>query len=168
MVAARRLLIGLAALALLGGPWATWSVALPGPAKAAYTLITGTAWDANNNPIAGARVRLRNVATTRIVAAATANAAGRFTFDNIEAGSYVVELVDDKGKVARVGPMFNALPGDSVATYVRLASHAPGAAALFANTAASIVTSAAGLGITAVTATGRDISPESPRPTGSR
>ncbi len=168
MVAARRLLIGLAALALLGGPWATWSVALPGPAKAAYALITGTAWDANNNPIAGARVRLRNVATTRIVAAATANAAGRFTFDNIEAGSYVVELVDDKGKVAGVGPMFNALPGDSVATYVRLASHARGAAALFANTAASIVTSAAGLGITAVTATGRDISPESPRPTGSR
>jgi hypothetical protein len=163
MFQVRRLVAGVAALVLLAGPSTAWTVT-----SKAYTTISGIAWDANNNPIAGARVRLRNVATTRIVAATLANEAGRFTFDNIEAGSYVVELMDEKGKVLGVGPLFNALPGDTIATFVRLASHAPGIGGLFGNTAAAIVSSAAGLGITAVTATGRDVSPETARTTGSR
>jgi carboxypeptidase family protein len=166
---ARRVLTVLTALAL-AGPIPAWPSASPdNPVKAmkAYTTITGIAWDGNNNPIAGARVRLRNVATTRVVAATRANEAGRFTFENIEGGSYVVELMSENGKVLGVGPLFNALPGDNVATFVRLTSHAPGLAGLFGNTAAAIVTSAAGLGITAVSKTGRDVSPETAK-TGTR
>jgi hypothetical protein len=166
MYQVRRLAAAAAVILFSAAAAAQNAVAAP-PANPAYTTVTGIAWDANNNPIAGARTRLRNVATTRIVAAAAANAAGKFTFDSIEAGSYVVELVDAKGKVLGVGPMFNALPGQSLATFVRLAGHARGGAALFGNTAAAIVASAAGLGITTVTATGRDISPETAR-TGSR
>jgi len=172
---ARRFLIGLAALALLAGPSPAWTAALSDPARtlvkptARSTTITGMAWDADNNtPIPGARVRLRDVQHARIVAAAIANDMGRFTFDNVEPGSYVVELVNDKGKVLGVGPMFNAAPGDTIATFVRLGSHVPGLSGLFGNTAAAIVSSAAGLGITAVSARGRDVSPETPGTTGAR
>ena len=124
------------------------------------TTVFGFVWDANNNPIANANVRLRNVATGRVEAHAVASASGEFSFDNIEGGSYVIEYVDHNGRVIAVGHVFSVAPGETVATFIRLGANAPWFAALFgsaANTAATVVSSAASLGVTAVAPAPRDV-----------
>jgi hypothetical protein len=51
------------------------------------TSILGAAWNADDSPIAGARLRLRNGITGRIEATTVANAAGQFSFANVEGGT---------------------------------------------------------------------------------
>jgi hypothetical protein len=120
----------------------------------------GWAWSADNKPLPEALVRLRNIVSGRVEAAATATADGEFTFTDVEGGSYVVELVDEEGRVRAVGQVFTIQPGETVATFVRLGAHLPWFTGLFSNTAAAVVSSAAGLGITAVAPVGRALSAE--------
>src|SRR5262249_27111089 len=91
----------------------------------AATTIVGTAWNADNTPIKGANIRLRNVVTGQIAAVTKANDAGAFTFDNAVGGSYVVELVTDSGHVRAVGNVFTLAPGETVATFVRVRAKVP-------------------------------------------
>jgi hypothetical protein len=121
------------------------------PASAARsTSILGTAWNADDSPIPNAKLRLRNAITGRIEAATVADSAGRFTFSNIEGGTYVVELVNDSGKVLTVGHAFMVAPGETVATFVRLGARVPWFAGFFENAAAAATSSAASLGVTAL------------------
>src|SRR4051794_17801762 len=76
-------------------------------AGARSAVVVGTAWKADNTPIAEAHVRLRNALSGRIEAAAIANEAGRFAFESMETGSYLVELVSEKGKLQAVGHTFS-------------------------------------------------------------
>jgi len=110
----------------------------------------GAAWTVNNQPIPAARVQLRNVVTGKIAGTAVADDAGRFTFSNIEGGSYVVELVGANGKILTVGHPFVIAAGETVATFVRLAAQAPWYAGFFSNAAAAASSTAAGYGITAM------------------
>jgi hypothetical protein len=114
------------------------------------TSIAGTAWKSDNTPIPNARLRLRNVRTGKLEAATVADQSGRFTFTGVEAGSYVVELVSDAGKVLSVGRTFVIAPGESVATLVRLGGKVPWFQGFFGNAATSLSTAAAGLGVTAI------------------
>jgi len=123
------------------------------------TTILGAAWHADNTPIKGANLRLRNVVTGKIEAVTKANEAGQFTFDNIDGGSYVVELVTDSGHVQTVGHVFTIAPGETVATFVRLGPKIPWAAAVFNNTATNVATTAATEGIAAIRPTGPCQSP---------
>src|SRR5437867_10223666 len=81
-------------LAGTGGPGAPARTA-----SARSTSVHGVVWNADNTPLPNAKVRLRNLQTGRVDAAAAANEIGRFTFDSLEGGSFVIELVDDNGKV---------------------------------------------------------------------
>src|SRR5215471_16808792 len=111
----------------------------PKPASGSKTTtIVGTAWNADYTPIKGAHLRLRNVVTGKIVSVTKANAAGEFTFDNVEPGSYVIELVSDSDRVEAIGNVFTIGPGETVATFVRLGSTVRGVAGLFSNTAANV------------------------------
>ena len=121
------------------------------------TTILGSAWYADNSPIAEPKVRLRSITTGRIEAAMVGDAAGHFTFTNVESGIYVVELVNDSGRVLTVGHPFVILRGETVATFVRLGSKAPGAS-FFANAAVAAIASAAGLGVTALAPTAPPVS----------
>ena len=132
-------------------------------AGARTTTVFGYVWDANNDPIAFANVRLRNVTTGRVEANAAAADNGEFSFDNLEGGTYVIEYVDSGGKVLAVGHVFSVAPGETVATFIRLANRLPWFAALLgtgANAAATVVSSAASLGVTAVAAGQRPVSRE--------
>jgi hypothetical protein len=128
----------------------------PGPASAALrppagaTSILGAAWNADNSPIPEAKLRLRNAITGRIEATTIGDAAGQFTFTGIEGGTYVVELVNDHGRVLTVGQAFVVAPGESVATFVRLGARVPWFAGFFENVAVAATSSAAGLGVTAL------------------
>lgn len=123
------------------------------------TTILGAAWNADNSPIKGANLRLRNVVTGKIEAVTKANDAGQFRFENIEGGSYVVELVTDSGHVVTIGHVFTIAPGETVATFVRVGPKIPWATALFNNTAGNVASTAATEGITAIRPAGLCQSP---------
>jgi len=114
------------------------------------TNVVGTAWNSDNTPIKSANLRLRNVVTGQVEGEAKGNDAGEFGFDNIEPGSYVVELLSDAGKVRAVGHMFTIGQGETVATFVRLESKVPWVEAFFKNTASVVAIAAASQGITAL------------------
>jgi len=114
------------------------------------TAILGNAWTADSTPIPRARVRLRNVASGKVEAAAIANEAGQFAFPNIEGGTYVVELVNEAGSVMTVGHVFSIAPGETVGTFVRLGTKVPWFKDFFGNAAAAVASSAASQGITAL------------------
>ena len=89
------------------------------------TTVFGYVWNANNDPIAFANVRLRNVTTGQVDANVVAADNGEFTFENLEGGTYVIEYVDSNGKVLAVSHVFSVSPGETVATFVRLSAHVP-------------------------------------------
>jgi len=129
-----------------------------GPAPARTTSIQGNAWTATSAPIPHARVRLRNVTSSRIAAVAQANEAGQFTFANIEPGIYLVELVNENAAVLAVGHVFTIAQGETVATFVRLGTRVPWFSGFFGNAAAAVASSAASQGITALAPIGRPAS----------
>jgi hypothetical protein len=122
----------------------------PTAVAAHTTSIVGSAWNVDNTPIRFANLRLRDVVDGVIEALARANQAGQFAFENVPPGSYVVELLNDAGKVETVGHVFTIAPGESVATFVRVGSKVPWITAFFNNTAAAVATTAATGGITAL------------------
>jgi hypothetical protein len=114
------------------------------------TTITGSAWNADNTPIPGARLQLRDVVSGKIRGAALADEAGRFSFTNIEGGTYVVEMVDAGGKVVTIGHAFVIAPGETVATFVRLGNRVPWFSGFFNNAAGAVVSTASSQGIAAI------------------
>ncbi len=121
-----------------------------GAIGARATSILGSAWNADNSPIPNARLRLRNALTGRIEATAEANDAGRFAFTGVESGTYVIELVSESGKVVALGQTFTVAPGETIATFVRLATRVPWFNGFFSNVAAAASSTAASAGVTAI------------------
>lgn len=152
----------LVALTLPGGLLAGTSPGAPGSVSSAdrSTSVRGVVWNADNSPLPYAKVRLRNLQTGRVDAAAAANENGQFAFDNLEGGSYVIELLDDNDKVIAVGQSFRVERGETVATFVRLGTRRPGLSGLFSNTAAAVIAAASGVGVTAI---GSQAPPASPQ-----
>jgi hypothetical protein len=144
--------------------WTALAVAATGvaaslaPVSARGTSVEGAAWNADDTPIPEARVRLRNVDSGRIAAAAVADQAGQFTFANLESGTFLVELVSESGRVLAVGHVFTIAPGETVATFVRLGAKAPWYAGFFSNAAAAAAAAAASQGITALAPVARPVS----------
>jgi hypothetical protein len=114
------------------------------------TTVIGSAWNQDNTAIAGARVQLRNLDDGEVVATTVGDEAGKFTFANIEPGTYVVELVGANGKVITVGQAFVIAQGETVATFVRIGSKAPWFAGFFNNAALAVAATAASQGVTAL------------------
>src|SRR5262249_22193527 len=112
--------------------------------------VVGAAWNADSTGIPGARLRLRNVASGKIVAATRANDAGQFRFQAVPDGTYVIELVDEGGKVLALGHVFAVGHGETVATFVRIGTHVPWFTGFFSNAAAAAISTAASEGVTAL------------------
>jgi len=135
------------------------AAAANGRAAGKSSSVLGAAWHHDNTAIKGANLRLRNAVTGKVLAIAKANDLGRFTFDNVEPGTYVVELVNDSGRVQTVSHVFTVAPGETVATFVRLDAHKSWATSFFSSTAGAIVATAATEGITALAPLDRCASP---------
>jgi hypothetical protein len=131
----------------------------PAAAGKTRSMIIGSAWNSDNSAIAGASVRLRNVLTGKVEAVGKANETGQFTFESVERGTYVVELVTESGHVRAVGNVFTIAPGETVATFVRLDAKTGWVAGMFSSTAASVAAAAASEGIPAIAPTGPCQSP---------
>jgi hypothetical protein len=115
-----------------------------------HTAIIGSAWGADNTPIGFAILRLRDVIDGALEAVAKADESGRFTFEDVPAGSYVVELIDEKGRVETMGHVFTIAPGETVATFVRLPAKVPTWTSFFGNVAGAAALAAASQGVTAL------------------
>ena len=126
------------------------------------TTIVGVAWNADNTPLPGARVRLRNVVTGKIASAAVADAAGQFTFAGVETGAYLIELLTEAGKIAAVSHTFSVAPGETVATFVRSSAKVTWFNGFFSNAASAIAATAASAGVTAIAPDAKPCSSPSP------
>lgn len=112
--------------------------------------VAGSVRDGQDKPVAGGRLRLRDVASGRIVMTTRADQEGNFRFTGVPSGAYLVELVNEDGSLLAVGQTLPIAPAETVTTLVRLGARAPWYRGFFSNAALSAVSSAAGLGITAV------------------
>ena len=112
--------------------------------------VTGTVWRANDSPVPNASLQLRDVTTGRIVSATRGDELGRFTFQKVNPGSYIVELIDQKGNVLALGEMFTIGPTDTVATVVRLGTSGARFGGFWGNAAAAAIAAAVTVGVTAL------------------
>jgi hypothetical protein len=55
--------------------------------------VVGSAWKGDSTPYPKARIRLRNVVTGRAAARTVSDGDGRFRFDDVAPGPFVVELL---------------------------------------------------------------------------
>jgi hypothetical protein len=163
----RRGLICALLSATVCSPWPVVAAVRPAPqgqgvvATSAATTIVGTAWESDNTPIPFARLRLRTLGSGRIHAAATADDQGQFAFHGVDPGSYVIELVNEAGRVLTVGQKFTVSQGETLATFVRLGTKVPWFQGFFGNAAAAVAATAAATGITA-------LAPDEVRPVSAR
>ena len=136
---------------------ATSSSSRTGTAVTTGTIL-GTAWRGDTTPYPQARLRLRNVHNGRGVARTVSDQDGRFRFERVDPGAYVVELLSQDDKVLAVGDLFGVSSGSQSLTAVRLSSRAPWFSGFFGNAAAAAIAAASTLGVTATGSNGRPAS----------
>jgi hypothetical protein len=112
--------------------------------------VTGTVWHRDDTPVPDADLQLRDVSTGKVIRTTHGDTSGRFTFQNVTPGSYIVELVDGTENVLALGQMFTIGPVETVATFIRLGTATPWYNGFFSNAAAAALASAAALGVTAL------------------
>jgi hypothetical protein len=112
--------------------------------------VFGTVRDGADRVVAAARLRLRDLTAGRILMTTRGDQEGHFRFSGVPTGSFLVEAVDESGNLLGVGPTFEIVPGQTVATAIRLSARPPWYSGFFTNAAMAAVSSAAGLGVTAV------------------
>ena len=151
------------ALACLAVPAGVLADVRPGPRNAsasASATVRGMVWHADNTPVPAGKVRLRNLHTGRVEGTAVTTERGQFTFEKIQRGSYLTEVVDESGKVIAVGQSFRLETGETAATFVRLPARQSWFAGAFSNTAAAVIAAASSAGVTAIGSTAPPVSPQ--------
>lgn len=116
-------------------------------------LISGIAVDADAIPIPNAPVQLRNLDTRVLEQKKQANAVGEFAFAVQPGIPYVVEIADASGRILAVGDVVVAQAGEVVGALIAIAAKVPNSAGLFTDSIASVISAAAGMGVTAVETT---------------
>jgi hypothetical protein len=107
----------------------------PGVAAAGgrVNALLGVARTSLNASIPYARVVLRNIRTGQALAQTTANGEGQFTFVDVEANTYIVELLGADGAVVATSTMITMARGEQRFTEVRVASTAAAVKASLGN-----------------------------------
>jgi hypothetical protein len=150
------------------------------------TVLIGAVWSSTDEAMAGLGIQLRDLSSGDVVAASVTDANGQFGFQDLPAGAYLIEVTrapDDETVVA-IGQAVTVVPGETVATFVRLppptrwadtatallggAGTGTGGAAAqvgsslgtFGGTAASVLSTATSAGLTGLANFGFDASAE--------
>ena len=164
----RTLAFAAIAMVLTGAPLhAQGSVGGPSPqatqfvktASSTRSMIAGTVFDPQSNPMADARVRLRNLQTGQIDQTAVTNRVGEFRLVAVPDIPYVVELADEDGRIVSISDVIIAHVGEVAATTLTAGTRLPAFARIFGNTAGTVLAAMTGLGVTAAGG-GPPLSPE--------
>lgn len=109
--------------------------------------VLGTARSEAGSLISNAAVRLRNTASGEVISTSRTAANGDFSFSNVPAGSYVVELLDNSGAVIATSSSVSLAAGSMGVTGVVLTASAgrAGAAVVGSTTAGHFFTSTGGI-----------------------
>jgi hypothetical protein len=135
----------------------------PIPAMAAggaqgKSTISGTANNSQGAALSGVKVQLRNVDTGALAGNTKSGADGSYQFTGLNAGNYVVEIVDAAGKIIGTSASIAVAAGAviagmtvsaSAAGGVAAAAAAGGMSAFFTSTGGILVLAGVGAGITA-------------------
>lgn len=127
---------------------------LPGTRPNVLASIQGRAVNQMNGSLTDTMVRLRDARNGRIVGAVTTNKQGAFSFQGIDPGSYVVEVMTPaQNAVMASSPLLSVSSGEAISALVKLPFRIPAFAGLIGNstqtttqavsTAAQAVTAAA-------------------------
>src|SRR5262249_11166548 len=102
------------------GPEKARPSTLPGTRHDLFCTIQGNARNLSNGAgFRRARMRLRDVRLGRIVDTTTTDESGAFVFDNVDTGSYVVEVLG-KDEVLAASTIINVTAGGAATTVVSL------------------------------------------------
>ena len=106
--------------------------------------MIGFAWKGDDTPVEYPALQIRDLQDGRVVARTTGTALGQFRFDNLRGGAYLIELLDAESRVLAVGQPLVVLPGEAVATFIRLSDGAvTDGSQLFGGSAPAVVQTAA-------------------------
>jgi uncharacterized protein (DUF2141 family) len=137
-------------------------VAVPRSKGVGLGTIQGNALDSTNRKMVDARMRLRDARFGQIVGTQLTDKSGIFTFQKLEPGSYIVEMMADDQSILAASDLLNVDGGQVVSAIVKLPFRVPPAAGLAGGTARStawiIATQAIASSIAAVVPT-RPVSP---------
>ena len=86
----------------------------------AAVRVIGFAWKADDTPVAYPVLRIRDLQDGQVAARTTGTALGEFRFDSLHGGTYLIELLDTESRILAVGQPLVVLPGETVATFIRL------------------------------------------------
>jgi hypothetical protein len=130
---------------------------------ARVNAIVGRARTLTNQPVPFARVVLRNTKTGFIEARTTADQEGRFTFRDVGATGYVIELIDADGTVIASSDLITIRSGDMTQATIRVVANSTVRAVFGSRTLGSTVqeavTRAIDSGTRAVAEPTQEISP---------
>jgi len=129
---------------------------LPGTKESSFVTIKGNALDSTGASLPNSSVRLRNARSGRIVAEQVTDNSGMFTFQAIDPGSYIVEVMGQGNHtVMAASQLLNVNAGEAVSAIVKLPFRISPFAGFLGHTttsAATVAASAASAGVLAVTA----------------
>lgn len=135
----------------------------PTPARATAKIqgaVGRASAERASDTISGLSVRLRSITTDRVEGVTATDASGRFTFASVEPGEYRIEVLSSRNAVQVISPKLSVAPGETVGLFLRVGTRVPWFSGFFANTASTAVSSAASIGVTAVTPEVQPTSPE--------
>ena len=82
--------------------------------------VLGFAWNENDTPVEYPVLRIRDLQKGRQVGRTTGTATGRFSFGDLSRGVYLIELLDANDHIVAVGQPLVVVPGETVATFIRI------------------------------------------------
>jgi hypothetical protein len=113
------------------------------PVTPAPVSINGIAMTSTGQPVANATVRARNLLTGQVARSTLTTGSGQFIFAGLDAGNYVLELVDATGQVLGTSSFIFAAAGSTVAATVTATSGSSRAVNTVTGFAATLTTTAA-------------------------
>ena len=125
---------------------------IKGP-QTVQSMIRGAAVDTDASPLPNATVRLRNLLNGKIEDTSTVNQLGEFTFVVQPEIPYVVEIVDQAGRIVSVSNVVSAHAGAVATALVSAPLRLSASAVVFTQAMGSVMTAVTDIGLTAVGAT---------------
>jgi hypothetical protein len=124
----------------------------------AFGTIQGNALNSTNGQLANATVRLRDARFGRILGSQVTDQSGLFTFQKVDPGTYIVEMMGNDETILAASQVLNVNAGEAVSAVVKLPFRIPPFANVIGttapNAASAVVTQAAATGLMAVTTVG--------------